>query len=68
VCTTGLSLLAIGCLRGVTPWGQLWPSAVPLPQGRHGLRARQMAVWSPFRAPRCVATCTTHYGAAQCSM
>jgi len=41
---TGVSLLAVGRLIGATPWGQPWTSAVTLPPGRHGLRARRMAV------------------------
>jgi hypothetical protein len=48
---TGVSLRAVWCLSGVTPWEQPWPSAVPLPLGRHGLSARRMAVLSTFRAP-----------------
>jgi hypothetical protein len=51
VCATGVSLLAIGCLIGVTPRGQPWTSAGTLPQGRNGLSAQQMAVLSTFREP-----------------
>src|SRR6266849_10743570 len=32
--TTGLSRIAVWCLIGATPRGQLWTSAVTLPQGR----------------------------------
>jgi len=39
-----VSLIARGLLSGDTPRGQLWTSAVTLPQGRHGLSARRMAV------------------------
>ena len=42
---TGVPLLAVWYLIGATPRGQPWTSAVTLPQGRNGLRARQMAVW-----------------------
>ena len=31
--------------------GQPWTSAGTLSQGRHGLRARRMAVWSTLCAP-----------------
>jgi hypothetical protein len=51
VCATGVSLIARGCLRGATPRGQLWTSAVTLPPGRNGLSARRMAVLSTCRAP-----------------
>jgi len=51
VCATGVSLIAIGCLSGATPRGQPWTSAVTLPHGRNGLRARRMAVLSTFREP-----------------
>ena len=47
VCTTGLSLIARGCLIGATPW----TSAVTFPHGGNGLNARQMAVLSTFREP-----------------
>jgi hypothetical protein len=45
VCAVGVSLIARGCLLGVTPRGQPWTSAETLPQGRNGLNARRMAVW-----------------------
>jgi hypothetical protein len=51
VCATGLSLIAIGGLSGATPRRQPWTSAVTLPQGRHGLRVRRMAVLETFREP-----------------
>jgi hypothetical protein len=41
---TGLSLLAVWCLIGVTPRGQPWTPAVTLPQGCDGLSAWRMAV------------------------
>ena len=47
---TGVSLRAVWCLLGATPRGQPWTSAVTLPQGRHGLRARRRAVWSTCHA------------------
>ena len=49
MCATGVSLIARGLLSGDTPRGQLWTSAVTLPQGRNGLRAWRMAVLSTFR-------------------
>src|SRR5712691_7607253 len=51
VCATGVSLIATGCLSGVTPRGQPWTSAGTLPHGGNGLNARRMAVLSTFRAP-----------------
>ena len=48
---TGVSLSAVWCLSGAIPRGQLWTSAVTLPQGRNGLSAWRMAVLSTFRAP-----------------
>jgi hypothetical protein len=47
----GVSLLAVSCLSGATPRGQPRTPAVPLPQGRDGLRARRMVVWWTCRAP-----------------
>jgi hypothetical protein len=41
---TGVSLVAVWCVLGATPRGQPWTSAVTLPHGRHGLRARRMVV------------------------
>jgi hypothetical protein len=40
----GVSLLAVWCLNGATPWNQPWTPAVTRPQGRDGLSARRMAV------------------------
>jgi hypothetical protein len=51
VCAPGVSLLEVWCLRGATPRGQPWTSAVPLPPGGHGLNALRMVVLSPLRAP-----------------
>ena len=48
---TGVSLLAVGGRSGATPRGQLWTSAVTLPQGCKGLRARRRAVLWTFGAP-----------------
>jgi hypothetical protein len=48
---TGVSLLAVWCLSGATPWGQPWTAAVTLPQGRDGLSAQRMAVLWMFREP-----------------
>ena len=47
---TGVSRRAVGYLRGATPRGQPWTSAVSLPPVRHGLGAGQMAALSTFRA------------------
>src|SRR5262245_62627411 len=47
---TGVLRRAGWCLRGATPRGQPWTSAVSLPPVRHGLGARRMAVLSTFRA------------------
>ena len=49
--TTELSLIAMWCLSGATPWGQPWTSAVTLLHGRDGLSARRMAVLSTFCEP-----------------
>src|SRR5215813_1289416 len=46
------------------PRGQSWTSAVLLPQGRHGLNARQMAVWLRFTRPLWVAPCPVNSCAA----
>jgi hypothetical protein len=46
---TGVSLLTVGGLIGAPLRGQPWTTAVTLLQWRHGLRARQMAVWWTFR-------------------
>jgi hypothetical protein len=43
VCATALSLLAMWGLISATPRGQMWTSAVMLPHGRNGLRARRRA-------------------------
>jgi hypothetical protein len=48
---TGLSLIALGCLSGATPWGQPWTPAATLPHGRDGLNARRMAVLWTFHEP-----------------
>src|SRR4029453_3941673 len=40
---TGVSPLAVYCLRGATPRGQPWTWAVTLPHGRNGQNARRMA-------------------------
>jgi hypothetical protein len=48
---TGVSLLAMWCPIGATPWGQPWTPAGTLPQGRDGLSARRMAVLWTFREP-----------------
>jgi len=48
---TRVSLLAVRCLSGATPWGQPWTPAVTLPHGRDGLRARRMAVRWTRREP-----------------
>jgi hypothetical protein len=48
---TGLSLVAVWCLSGATPRGQPWTPAVILSDGRNGLSARRMAVFSTFREP-----------------
>ena len=58
----GVSLRAVWCLSGATPWGQPWTPTVTLPHGCTGLSARGRAVWWPCRAPaRCrhVAPCMT---------
>lgn len=47
----GVSLLAVWCLSGATPWGQPWTPTVTLPHGCNGLSARWRAVWWPCRAP-----------------
>src|SRR5882672_8746918 len=47
----GVSQIARGGLIGATPRGQPWTSAVTLPHGRNGPRARRMAVWWTFREP-----------------
>jgi hypothetical protein len=44
--TTGLSLIAGGCLIGATPRGQPWTPAMMLPHGCQGLRVRRMTVLS----------------------
>ena len=49
--TTGLSLSAVWCLTGATPWGQPGTPAVTLSHGRDGLSARRMAVFCTFRKP-----------------
>jgi hypothetical protein len=48
---TGLSLIALWCLGGATPWGQPWTPAATLPHGRDGLNARRMAVLWAFHEP-----------------
>src|SRR5215813_13706251 len=50
MCSDGVVAPTVWCLRGATPRGQPWTSAVPLSPGRHGLGARRMAVLSTFRA------------------
>src|SRR2546428_6003885 len=46
-----MSLLAVWCLIGAPPRGQLWTPTVPLPPGCDGLSARRMAVRWTFREP-----------------
>jgi hypothetical protein len=48
---TGISPLAVYCLRGATPREQPWTSAVTLPHGRNGQNARRMAVLSTCPEP-----------------
>ena len=43
-CAPRVSQIARGGLIGAPPRGQPWTSAVTLPHGRNGLRARRMAV------------------------
>ena len=51
-CTaTEVSLLAVWCLIGATPRRSAVDNCRATPQGRDGLRARQMAVLWTFREP-----------------
>ncbi len=49
--TTGLSLIAGGCLIGATPRGQPRMPAMMLPHGYEGLRVRRRTVLWTFRRP-----------------
>ena len=49
--TTWLSLLAVWCVIGATPWGQPWTPAVTLPHVRDGLSVLRMAVLCTSRMP-----------------
>ena len=51
MCDPAFSLVAMWCLIGATPRGQLWMSAVTFSYGRDGLRTRRMAVWRTCREP-----------------
>ena len=49
--TIGLSLLAVWCFIGATPWGQPWTPAVTLPHVRDGLSVWRIAVCCTYSMP-----------------